>query len=234
MKRKLITFDLDNTLWAVDKVIERATERKFQWLAEHYPIMTEKLSKQDFIDVHNELISHHPELLIDLSQLRILSIESAALRAGIAKQEAHTLAQQAFEIFLAERNKVELFPHAEECLAQLSERYTLIALTNGNADLHAIGINHYFSAHYKPTDAGAAKPDPAMFLKALRTANVQAEQSLHVGDDLVCDIEAAKQVGMKVIFSNILEKHSPESEAMADGSIRSLKELPKLVDAFMQ
>lgn len=233
MNKKLITFDLDNTLWAVDRVIERATERKFQWLSEHYPIMTEKLSNQDFIDVRNELIRHHPELLIDLSQLRIRSIEAAALRAGIAKREAHTLAQQAFEIFLAERNKVELFPHAEDCLAQLSERYTLIALTNGNADLNAIGIDHYFTAHYKPVDVGAAKPDPAMFEKALRTAKAKAANSVHVGDDLVCDIEAAKQVGMKAIFSNILEKHSPESEAMADGSICSLKELPGLVDSLI-
>ena len=219
---------------AVDAVIERATERKFQWLSEHYPVMTEKLSGQDFIDIRNELISHHPELLIDLSELRIRSIEAAAIHTGFSGKEARTLAEQAFEVFIAERNDVELFPHAEACLAQLSKRYTLIALTNGNADLAAIGIDHYFTAHYKPMDAGAAKPDPAMFEKALRTANVSAANSVHVGDDLVCDIEAAKQLGMKVIFSNILDKNSPESEALADASIGSLKELPALIDSLLE
>ena len=34
---KLITFDLDNTLWPVDEVIRRAERRCAEWIAEKHP-----------------------------------------------------------------------------------------------------------------------------------------------------------------------------------------------------
>jgi putative hydrolase of the HAD superfamily len=226
---KLLTFDLDNTLWHVDEVIHRATKIKFDWLKENYPVINEKLNQQDFIDIRNDLIVHNPNILSDLSLLRILTIEKAAIKAGIQTKEAQKLAKQAFDIFFIERNKVALFPDTEAVLKALSEKFQLIALSNGNADLKVIGIDQYFSAHYKPVDAGAPKPSPKMFQLALKTAGVKAVESIHIGDDLVCDIEGAKALGFFTIFSNILNTHSPESEAMADVTIQHLNELPEAV-----
>jgi putative hydrolase of the HAD superfamily len=64
-----------------------------------------------------------------------------------------------------------------------------------------------------------------MFELALKTAKVTAGESIHIGDDLVCDIEGANALGFKTIFVNILNRPSPESEALADATVTSLPEL---------
>lgn len=229
---KLLTFDLDNTLWHVDEVIERATQLQFQWLNAHYPVITNNLNEKDFINIRNQLIKNNPEIIADLTRLRKNTMEEAAVQVGIKRKEAEALSQKAFDIFFEERNKVELFPNTHEVLKELSENFTLIALTNGNADLKAIGIDQYFNAHYKPIDAGAPKPDPAMFKLAMQTAKTKPEESVHIGDDLVCDIQGAKALGMLTIFSNTLRKNSPESDALADASIQYLRELPAVIEAL--
>jgi len=63
-------------------------------------------------------------------------------------------------------------------------------------------------------------------------ANVQANECIHIGDDLVCDIQGAKTLGMSTIFANTLKKHSPESEALADATIQYLKELPAIIESL--
>jgi len=231
--KALITFDLDNTLWHVDEVILRATKKQFEWLAQEHPVIMEQLSEKDFIQIRNHLIATHPEILVDLTELRRKTFEHAALQVGYDEKKALELSQDCFNVFFEERNKVELFPNAHEVLAELSRDYHLIALTNGNADLNIIGINDYFLAHYKPTDAGSAKPSPEMFQLALATAKTDVSNSIHVGDDLVCDIEGAKAVGFRTIFANTLKKNSPESEAHADATITELNQLPAVVKQLL-
>ena len=226
---KLLTFDLDNTLWPINEVIRRATKIKFSWLNEHYPIIKERINEQDFVNIRNRLIQNDPLLIADLSAIRLRTIEEAAIQAGIPRNESVILSQKAFDIFFKERNNVQLFPHTHEVLSELSQQFDLIALTNGNSDLNIIGIAQYFSEHIKPVDAGLPKPAPDMFELALKKSNVSASESIHIGDDLVCDIEGAKSLGFKTIFTNILEKHSPESEAMADESVSHLKDLPAAI-----
>jgi len=131
-----------------------------------------------------------------------------------------------------ESNKVDLFPDTIKVLDKLSKLYPLIALSNGNADLKVIGIDQYFIAHYTPVDAGAPKPEPEIFQLALSKANVQANECIHIGDDLVCDIQGAKTLGMSNIFANTLKKHSPESEALADATIQYIKELPAIIESL--
>ncbi len=231
--KRLLTFDLDNTLWHVDEVIRRATKVQFQWLAQHYPKILEQNTEKDFLNFRNQIIANNPNIIADLTSLRKQTMVMAAIAAGISKPEAQALAEQCFKVFFEERNKVVLFPDAHETLAKLSKDYTLIALSNGNADLEVIGIKTYFTAHFKPTDAGAAKPHPAMFELALKTAQCKASDSIHIGDDLVCDIEAAKNLGFITIFANTLKKHSPESEQLADASIQALHELPCVIEGLL-
>lgn len=231
--KALITFDLDNTLWHVDEVIERATQKQFDWLAQEHPIILEKVKQKDFITLRNHLIATHPEIITNLTELRRKTFELAALKSGFDKNESIKISQDCFNVFFEERNKVELFPDTHEVLSNLSKEYHLIALSNGNADLEVIGIRDYFLAHYKPTDAGSAKPSPEMFQLALTTAKTDASNSIHVGDDLVCDIEGAKAVGFLTIFANTLKRSSPESETLADASITELKQLPETITALL-
>ena len=82
-------------------------------------------------------------------------------------------------------------------LRTLSSRFTLGAITNGNADPDAIGIGHYFDFVVTPAEAGAAKPSPEIFHAALSAAGTEAASAVHVGDDPERDILGAAAVGMQ-------------------------------------
>jgi putative hydrolase of the HAD superfamily len=50
-----------------------------------------------------------------------------------------------------------------------------------------------------PSDAGAAKPDPAIFTSALRALGVPAERAIFVGDDTQRDLEGARAAGLRPV-----------------------------------
>lgn len=51
-----------------------------------------------------------------------------------------------------------------------------------------------------PREAGADKPDPAIFLAALERAEVEAAQAIHVGDQYYFDVLGARGAGLKALF----------------------------------
>ena len=96
---------------------------------------------------------------------------------------AMPLVEEGFEVFIAARNRVELYDGVPQVLETLSSRYKLGALTNGNAEVHRIGIGQWFHFVVSAAEAQALKPAPAIFEAALKRAAVSASQAVHVGDD---------------------------------------------------
>jgi putative hydrolase of the HAD superfamily len=72
--------------------------------------------------------------------------------------------------------------------------------------------------------AGAAKPDAAIFRRALELAGVEAAEAVHVGDSLDNDIEGARGVGIRPI----LVQRGGEPPAGVE-AVRRLTELPSLL-----
>ena len=67
---RTITFDLDDTLWPIKPVIERADRRLYSWLGEHYPRITEKFSKEGIFEVRNKVVHEYADQIHDLTFLR--------------------------------------------------------------------------------------------------------------------------------------------------------------------
>jgi putative hydrolase of the HAD superfamily len=63
--------------------------------------------------------------------------------------------------------------------------------------------------------AGARKPDPAIFARALELAGCEAAEALHVGDTAVEDVEGARAAGIPAL---LIDRRS-------DGQIASLAEI---------
>src|SRR5690606_2997081 len=102
---KALTLDLDDTLWPVWPTIERAERRVPAFLAEHAPRAAAKYDPVGLRKLRFEVERMRPDLAHDLSGLRRESLRYALVDAG----EDGALAEVAFEIFLEERNRVELF-----------------------------------------------------------------------------------------------------------------------------
>ena len=98
--------------------------------------------------------------------------------------------------FLIDRNNVELYPDALPALQVLSQKFPLVALTDGNADLASIGIHDYFVGAVYAIDVGFTKPHPAGFLKACEMAGTSPDETIHVGDSPIADIAGAHGAGL--------------------------------------
>ena len=102
----------------------------------------------------------------DLTFLRRRALAAQFGAAGLGDLEF--LVDEAFEVFLAARNRVELYADVMPSLSRLRARYRLFALSNGNADLQRCGIGDLFDGHVTAIAAGAAKPDARIFAQLAR------------------------------------------------------------------
>ena len=196
---KAITLDLDDTLWPIWPTIEQAEKVLHGWLTEHAPTTAELLGQAAARhEIREHVNQSYPEHKHNLSVLRRESIRLALLRSG----EDPLLAEAAFEVFFAERNRVTLFGDVPQALAFLSRRFPLVALSNGNADIHRIGIGAHFKASISAQQLGVGKPDARIFHAAALAAGVRPDQVLHVGDDAALDVLAALECGMQTVWVN--------------------------------
>jgi FMN phosphatase YigB (HAD superfamily) len=76
------------------------------------------------------------------------------------------------------------------------------SVSNGAADLQAIGLAHHFSVSIAAHHFGSAKPDPAIFRAACDALKVEPEQAAYIGDDPVLDVEGAQKAGLRGIWLN--------------------------------
>ena len=211
---RVITFDLDNTLWNVHPVIRGAERRIAQWLEQRVPEVAALYGDADAVSrIRAALIEEQPAIVHDVSRLREELLFRCFRRAGWSAAPARRLAQQAFQVFLDARHKVEFFDGALSALERLSRDYTLGSLTNGNADPKRLKLDRYFSFSFSAAAVGAGKPAPAMFNKALSHSGARASEAVHIGDHPVDDIEGASRVGMHTVWANGPQQRAMRQEA---------------------
>jgi FMN hydrolase / 5-amino-6-(5-phospho-D-ribitylamino)uracil phosphatase len=226
LKIKAISLDLDDTLWPIWPVIERAEKVLLDWLGLHAPMTAAMFASPAALREIREymadvMLKQQPEMRHDLSAIRRESIRLALYRA----KEDPLLADSAYEVFFAERNRVVLYEDALPALRALSERFPLVALSNGNAQLEVIGLHGYFKASISAKDFGASKPDPRIFFAAAGAVNVQAHEVLHIGDDAALDVMGALNAGMQAVWLNREEKLWPYEDKTPALEVTSLAEV---------
>ncbi len=226
---RLITFDLDNTLWPVDEVIRRAERACGEWIAEAHPEAAAVMSIERIRAIRDTLLAEHERYHHNFTALRRDAMRHGFREAGYGDGEATDGAEQALSVFLEARNRVVFFPGALEVLEALADSYTLGALSNGNADLARIGIDELFAFHHSAESVGRRKPEPDMFHAALETAGVRPEQALHVGDHPLEDVEAARRHGFHAIWANLLNLEWPEELVEHPHRIHNLHEITELL-----
>ena len=137
---KVITIDLDDTLWDIDPVIHEAEAKLWDWLSQNYPRITQIYNQQKILDLRLNVANKYPEKAFDYRFMRKLILREIFKRAGYLEEYA----EEAFKVFDIARNNVKLYDGAQETLELLGKHFKLIAITNGNADLNKIGLRHLF------------------------------------------------------------------------------------------
>ncbi len=193
---RAITLDLDDTLWPVWPAIERAEAGLQRFLETHAPATARRFDTLALRQLREEVSADHPEYGHDFTWLRRTSIARALRLAG----EDPALADPAFEAFFAHRQQVDLFPEVPQALAQLARRGPVLALTNGNADVHRVGLGAHFTGSLSAREFGRGKPAPDFFHAACERLGCAPDEVLHVGDDWALDIEGAHAAGLASVW----------------------------------
>jgi FMN phosphatase YigB (HAD superfamily) len=97
-------------------------------------------------------------------------------------------------------------------LRRLLERYGLLAC---------------FAHTVFSDEAGVRKPDPAIFLGALRAVGADPARAIHVGDDAILDVQGARAAGMRVV--QVTSAVSAVGARRPDAVVPTLAALPDAI-----
>jgi putative hydrolase of the HAD superfamily len=195
---KAILFDLDDTLWPIVPVIMRAETVLFDWLAAHAPGVAQRHTIDSLRARRAALMAAEPRYEIDLRALRHATLTEVFIESG----DDPAKVEQAMKIFNRERNTVSLYDDVRPSLERLAGRVMLGSVTNGAADLEAIGLAHHFRVSIAAHHFGCAKPDSAIFRAACAALAIAPGQAAYIGDDPVLDVEGAQKAGLLGIWLN--------------------------------
>ena len=218
---RAVAFDLDNTLWEVDPVIARAEARWLEWLRENCPRIPERLSMDDLRASRMALAAREPHNAHDFTYLRIASLAQHARECGYDE----SISEQAFEIFFAERNQLDLYPDVRPRHTRQRTRNAQATLSNGNADLDRIGVADLFNVSLNARGIGAAKPDRRCFDRLVKDLGLQSHEVIYVGDDPMLDVEAGRAAGLPTAWMNRTGLPWPTTVQPAENNVADCLEL---------
>jgi len=197
----------------------------YAWLGEHYPRITAMFSRDAILQQRAALADEFPEHSHDYTFMR----RTVLARLGIAADYGEQLVDDAMAVFDAIRNDVEIFPEVRPALEALRDRYVLVAVTNGNANLKMVGIDDLFHDIVTARTVGAAKPAQKIFDAAVRAGGADPQQTLHVGDHPEFDVDGAIGAGLRAVWVNRSGKPWPKEWRKPHGIVSHVGQLPALL-----
>lgn len=230
MTIKLITFDLDDTLWDNLPIIVEAESDMVGWLQERVPRFSQTYA-ESARHYRTQVIQTRPQIQYDMNKIRMSVLERVLQDCTDDRDKAHELALSALCIFHGRRNRFLLMDHAAEVLSTLSQKYTLASVTNGTSDVRQSPIGKYFDLSLNAANVQASKPNPIMFLTVLSQMGTKPNEAVHIGDHPVDDIECAVEIGMHTIqFHTSCRGRQRDVSPRATCVVSCLRDIPCAIE----
>lgn len=259
---KVVSFDLDNTLWKTYGCIDAANDALATFLDEHkieQPKRVEKVMGELFRankTRYSPILGEEAEAATLLTLLRTDAIQKVLEEYnGYSKSEAEAFAQQAFDVWATARHDAipdNLAMNVLQCLDEISslktsqgQKVLIGAITDGNSDPRRVQIlEKYFDFCVNAESVGVSKPDKRVYLEAVRqVASHPSAKHLpsikdimdddgdfevgpywvHVGDDFVKDIVAAKDLKMRTVWATELVRDKLQAKVVSTDNNDSTK-----------
>ena len=128
-KIKLITFDLDDTVWPNQKVIVDAEKALWNFLLMKVPQLKNDLSEESINKIRVQLVEKDNSLKFDLTKFRKEVVKELLLKIGLDENEAIYYSNESFNEFFKVRNKVQLYKDAKNVLGRLYRKTTIGSLS---------------------------------------------------------------------------------------------------------
>jgi len=234
-KIKAIFFDLDGTLTDYEASVDYAMTRLWEMLKDDCP-----LGLDAFLRAQWEFMAEMEDKEARGEVPRSFLKDRRARNEGFLNRIDPGLVEHfddVGELYTRYReDHITLYPGTSDALGELSGRFALGVITEGNGpnqrmQLEKAGIARLFEHLVISDELRLHKPDAALFRKACEMAGVRPKQVALVGDRIDWDIAPAKGIGMLTVLSR-QQKHYRISQTGAvrpDFTITSVK---KLLDIF--
>ncbi len=230
----VLFFDLDHTLWDFERNSGEALAETLHNLG---LVGRNGLTEEAFISryhvINDRMWDEYRRGVIVKSDLRTRRFGEVLALFSIRD---NGLAERFADMYLSIcPYKKNLFPGAEQVLAELSSRYPIWLLTNGFSEVQAIKINNpainpYISGMVTSEEAGAKKPSRAIFDYAVRKAGAEVSRCAMIGDDLDNDVLAALGAGFSWgVWFNPAGKGRAAAQ---HGKVSEIHSLTELTDIF--
>jgi putative hydrolase of the HAD superfamily len=217
---KAAIFDLDGTLHDRQTSVETLVKSQYARFTELQRASEfEYLTK--FMALDNRGYTPKPEVYATLSA-------DLDLPQGLAKE----LENDFFERYA---NFSVAFPEAIETLDLLRERDLKLGLITNGAEklqrtkLRSLGMEDHFDAILISETEGLKKPEPEIYLRCLRSLEVEPAQAVMIGDHPDLDVKGPQAVGMRAIW--FCDPYWGSCE-FADAVASHLDEIPQVVETF--
>ncbi|XP_064405075.1 haloacid dehalogenase-like hydrolase domain-containing protein 3 [Halichondria panicea] len=152
------------------------------------------------------------------------------VQVGVDSNELNEkLATRVFDDFAGPANW-EVFPDVEPSLKKIKQAGIVLGVISNfderlESIITALGIRQYFDFIIASVYTKCAKPNPRIFEMALQECSgIEANASVHVGDDYELDYLAAKNFGMKSLLL-VREGTSKENIPRDTPTVSSLTEV---------
>lgn len=182
---RVVSFDLDNTLWNTSATIDAANDALAAFLDSKkivQPIRVEKVMGELFRTNKSRYspLDEQAKAPVHLTLLRKDGIRSILEEAnGYSVDEAITLSEEAFEIWVQARHDAITLNMAEsavDCLLEISsiqrrDGHPIIigAITDGNSDPKRVqSLAPFFDFCINAERVGVGKPDKRVYMEAIR------------------------------------------------------------------
>lgn len=228
MKLTAIFFDLDETLLDTSGCRPPAVEASFHVVVQKYP----KLNLEAWRRASEEVKAEMHDLWLNSPNSGAELLREGSYRIvkklGIDDRDVALHVSQAY--YRTWVSHLKLFPEVKEVLAALRGRFRLGIISNGPSDLQRYKLKLFdLEREFDPIiisgEVGVAKPDPAIFRRALELAKVSPSEALYVGDSPTYDIAGAKGVGMQMVWVNRNGVPGENLEIKPDRVVQDLREL---------
>jgi putative hydrolase of the HAD superfamily len=129
----------------------------------------------------------------------------ADLRARCAAVLSRELGTEVGAQTLVDSIRFAAYSDAAPALEDLRGRgLKLVCVSNWDCSLGAVlercGLAEHLDGAVSSAEAGARKPDPAIFEPALAAADCGPQEAMHVGDTPEEDVDAARAAGIRVLL----------------------------------
>jgi FMN phosphatase YigB (HAD superfamily) len=262
---RVVTFDLDNTIWRTSNVISSANDALASHLESmniHAPIRVEKIMGELF---QGNKAKYCPLVVQDLSEADEASLEHVkaptlltdlridAIKEILRNQTLPVTQHESVDIEEIAKEIFEVWAHARhtaipenfassviECLQELRQLKTkngnplvVGAITDGNSDPRRVKeLEGFFDFVVNAESVGVSKPDRRIYEIAVNHVGDNDEWKhafgtdiqnvvdltdmlgpwwVHIGDDFVKDIVAAKELNMRSLWCRELVKVSQDA-----------------------